>query len=91
MTITESELLTELRKATAVDDAPPDAMTVTELAKALGVSPALVLRKIGEYRNAGRLKEYRVNRYDAQGRPHRATAFVLLPATESEKPKRKRA
>ena len=89
MTITESELLAELRKATAIDDAPPDAMTITELAQALGVSSALVLRKIGEYRAAGRLKAYRVNRYDAQNRPHRATAYVLLPA-ETPAPKRKR-
>lgn len=89
MRITESELLAELRRSTAIDDdAPAEAMTVTELATALGVSNALVLRKIGEYRAAGRLKSYRVNRFDGMGRPHRATAYVLL---SDEKPKRKRA
>ena len=89
ITITESELLAEIKRDTAIDDAPPDAMTVTELANAAGVSSALIQRRIARYREAGRLKAYRVNRYDAQGRPHRATAYVLLPA-ETPAPKRKR-
>ena len=90
MTITESELLTELRKALQVgEDAPPDAMTVMEMAAELRTSPTTVRRKLNDYRAAGLLKSYRVFRPGADGRKQRMTAYVLLPAS-GERPKRKR-
>lgn len=93
--VTESELLAEIKRSSQIDeDAPPEAMTITELARAAGVSSALIQRRVAELKAAGRIKAYRVNRYDGQDRPHRATAYVLLPAAPAPAapaPKRKRA
>lgn len=87
--VTESELLAELRRDAKVDDdVPPDAMTVADLCRVLDVGPQVVTRMLGKYRAQGRLREFRVYRPDGQGRPHRATAYVLLPAEKSTSRKR---
>ncbi len=88
ITITESELLEEIRRTTAVDDAPDDAMTVAELAQRSGRSRSTIAKRIQVLRDAGRVRSYRVRRYDDQGRGHPCTAYVLLAEAKPEKRKR---
>ena len=86
MKITESELLAELRKATAIDeDAPADAMTVSELCAASGLGPNAIMKRLAKYQAEGRLEEYRVVRYDTQGRRHPMRAYVLSPAAKARR------
>ena len=89
--ITESELLSELRRNTQLDDdVPPDAMTVSELAAKANLGVNAVQRRLKKYEAAGRLRTYRVVRRDTQGRPHPCNAYVLLPDAKAQ-PKPKRA
>lgn len=99
ITVTESELLTELR-ASVESNAPPDAMTTAELAAELDVSGTTVKSMLAKLRAAGRLETYRLRRIDATGRTVNVPAYVLKPVApanadqrfkQDRKPSRKRS
>lgn len=82
--ITESELLTELRKS-APPIAPSDAMTAAELAKATGLGKTAIRKRLEELRREGRLLTWRVHRQDESGRVQSTPAYTIIPAKKAKR------
>ena len=80
--VSTNELLEELRRA-ITPDAPPEAMTVEEMMKALGVGKRAVQNQLAVLREEGRLVEWARRRVDASGRNMRVPAYTI-----AKKPKK---
>ncbi len=78
MKITESELLEELRRGQATN-APPDAMTLREIAAALGLSLSATKERLRRLRDEGRLAVWTTRVCDSAGRMQMAPAYTILP------------
>lgn len=79
VTITESELLDELRAATrTLPSNPEGAFTFSELREAMGISILALTRKLRALKAAGKMECVRVVREALDGRAAQVPAYRLI-------------
>ena len=81
LTVTTQDLLDALASAT---NAPEEARTVPELARATGIAEKRVREALRAYQAQGRLGVHRVVRPAIDGRQSRVAAYTIAPAPKAK-------
>lgn len=83
--VTQNELLDALRAdLDAVEEAPPGAMSLADIAAALGIGPSAAKDRLKKLRAAGRIVVHRVRRRSAAGQSYVLPMYSILPARQKK-------
>jgi hypothetical protein len=85
VTITESEILSELRAELATEERQPGYYTVGELAKELKCDGASVRRRLNAWKVEGRLDQMRVRVFRDDGQSQLVMVYKLKPQSKSKR------
>ena len=84
LTITESELIDALASATK-SEAPEDARTAHQLARAAGVPESRIMKTLRVLNEEGRVVPHRVPHIALDGRRTTVPAYTILPAKKAKR------